>query len=170
MFKSMKVCIGLLFSILLMGFGLVGGSGNEEIGLSVRLDDKIIKSVRLDDADRNDVFKNSLDRDDLYNSLLIEFGKKIYLDFGESMPDKAVVQDSILTPDGKFMYNEMASGIIVCERDENGYYFVIDKNPASGFSSVLEEGGKDLRGFMVRASLDGDELIYGFVIKTESII
>lgn len=168
----MKHLFMVILCMLLLALFIVltGCSGKDEHSLSVRLDDKIIKSVRLDDDDRNDVFKSSFKSDNLDNSLFVEFGKKIYLDFGDSMPDRVVIQDIILNTDGEYMYNERASRVINCESDENGFYFVVDKNPASGFSSVLEEGGKDLRGFIVRASWDGDELIYGFVIKTESII
>lgn len=33
----------------------------------------------------------------------------------------------------------------------------------------FEEGRKDLRGFVIRASWSSDELTYGFVIKTKAI-
>lgn len=161
----------VILCILLLALFIVltGCSGKDEHSLSVRLDDKIIKSVRLDDDDRNDVFKSSLKSDDLDNSLLVEFGKKIYLDFGDSVPDRVVIQDSILTPTGVYMYNERSTIVFNCGRDENGFYFVVDKNLSSAFSSFFEEGRKDLRGFMIRASWGSDELIYGFVIKIKAI-
>ncbi len=159
---------GILLLVLCLASTGCTFTGNKK--LNVRLDDKIIKSVRLDDADRYDVFKSSFNSDDLDNSLLVEFGKKIYLDFGDSMPDRVVIQDSILTPTGEYMYNEMSTIVFNCGRDENGFYFVVDKNLASAFSSVFEEGRNDLRGFMIRASLGNDEIIYGFVIKTKATI
>lgn len=167
-----RVFMMMMVGMLVIGLSLtsIACTGNGYKSLSVSIDDKIIKSVRLNDADGIYTFKDNFKREDLDNSEFVEFGEKLYLDFGDSMPDKVVVEDSILTPDGKFMYDMQATSVFTCGRDQNGFYFVVDKNLSSAFSSVFEEGRKDLRGFMIRAVWGSDELVYGFVIKTKAII
>jgi hypothetical protein len=93
-------------------------------------------------------------------------GKKVYLDFDGNMPDDIEVLDSILTPEGDFLYDEKNTVVVACESDDNGYYFLLSKNLASAFSSISGPGWLDLRGFRVKASWGGDEVVYGFVIKT----
>lgn len=155
--------------ILVLGLGVVviGCNGSNDQKLNIRIEDKIIRSVELDDSDEIDIFKNGFSRDDLLGSEFVEFGEKIRFDFSGNMPDKIKIWDSILTLEGDYMYGEIATVIVTCERDDDGYYFILKKHPASGLSSIREDGRVDLRGYRVRVSSSGeDDVVYGFVIKT----
>lgn len=166
----MKKSFLILVGILVIG-AIIATTGCTEIGdksLIVRIDDKIIESKRLEKPDIKEIFKDSFKREDLNNSEFVDLGRKVYLDFGVNKPDKVVVHDSILSPDGKFMFNDQATSVFTCGRDEDGFYFVVEKHPASALSSVIEIGGKDMRGHIIRASWGDKDVIFGFVINTDS--
>lgn len=158
-----------LVGLLVLGISVVviGCNGSYDQKLNIIIEDKIIKSVKLDDSDEIDIFKNGFSREDLLGSEFVEFGEKVYFDFSGNMPDEIKIWDSILTLDGDYMYGEIASVIVTCDSDDVGYYFILKKHPASGLSSIHEDGRVYLRGYKVRVSWSGeDDVVYGFVIKT----
>lgn len=166
----MKPVYILLIGILALGLFVVvtGCTGYSDQKLNIRIDDKIIKSVKLDFDDEIDIFKEAFNSEDLLAAEFVEFGEKVYFDFSAKMPDKIEIWDSILTPEGDYMYDEKSSIVITCERDKAGYYFIVKKHPASGFSSIHEDGKVDLRGYSVKISWnDSGDVVYGFVIKTD---
>ena len=57
------------------------------------------------------------------------------------------------------MYDERSSAFVSCESVDYGHYIIVRKHPASGLISIYEDDRTDLRGYRVKASWSGGDLV-----------
>lgn len=79
------------------------------------------------------------------------------------------VTDYILREDGAIRYDERVAQTTVLSVTDGAAAFDLSSNPASMLSSFSGdyEPGKSIRGFVVRADIDGAPFAFAFILRTD---
>ena len=165
-----------LMMVLLLTLIVVNGCSKIENAnnLTVTVGKENIKCIKLNDANdsfrdnKKAIFKLAFENNALSDINYIKNDEKVYLDFGSNPPDKLVIKDSLLYPNGDYLYTEKETIEVPFIKDGNKFYFIIKKHFASALSSVYLENKTDLRGLRIKASWGKNEYVYALVIKTDA--
>ncbi|WP_058301229.1 hypothetical protein [Gorillibacterium timonense] len=161
-----------LFLFLAIVFAIIGGcskpepkmevtitSGKKVIGYQVQ---KTVSSEK--NESRQDVFSFAFDPS--YTIEPIKTSETIVLDFGDNPPDRITGKDSLVGPDGHYLYDERTTTSIPFQEDGNRYTFEVQTHKWSGLSSLFKKD--DDRGIEVEATWKKTAYTYFFVIRTDS--
>lgn len=167
----MKRFLTSMISTFLIIIFLAGCSinGSKKRDLSISVGDKKLNYKISDDnsGDGDSLFSFAFDINSTYIIEEVEIGGKIYLDFGDSSPEKFYIKDYLLSLEGKQQYGEKLIGDIFVRGDNEKYYFDVDVHMASYLSSFYDEDKRDNRGFVIVTNTNGSEKTYKFVIRTK---
>jgi len=138
--------------------------------------------VYLGDDEINSIMnENVIKKFDSNANLFIEFlalnpldsipyaniGDNITINFPDNV-EKITVYENLITTDGKFKYTNKETNEITFSVVNNTYTFDVETNYASALSSEMHEF--DFRGYRVYLTVNGEDILYTFVIKTDSLV
>lgn len=115
---------------------------------------------------KKDAFQEFMEKRPENEIPYFKIGKTVLIDFQNALPDKLLVQDMIIDKDGRTIYGDKFAMDVPTERKENVYTFIIEKNTASAFSSIMHD--TDLQGISITCSWGENECEYAFIIKTDA--
>lgn len=163
-----KVIFLAVLLIVILGV-IYNTTMNEEI-LDITVGNTRIKYEIVENGYRlsRDLFKYAFEVEKLNDVKDVNIGGKVHIDFGKNPPDKFVIKDHLLNNEGRLMYTSKEIFDIPVIADNHKYYFVVEKHFASGLSSYYEKNKKDYRGIAIIATKGKTEIVYKFVIKTNS--
>ena len=164
----MKNRLTISIFLIVIILSLSGCNGNKQAELKIIIGNTNVNYKVLKDETSADLFKFAFGEADKYIEY-VDIGEKVFLDFGDNPPDQIIINDHLLNSQGDPMYTEKEIFDVPVIGDNKRYYFVVNKNLASGLSSHYEENKKDFRGFTVFATKGEINKVYLFVIKTDGL-
>lgn len=167
----MQKAASLTLSILLLVF--CGCAKNSEnINLKVTAGKETVSSFCVDTAmsssaaNNKSIFKQGFSK----TSSPIKYIKNnqtVTLNFGSNLPQKVIVEDSLLNSTGNYLYTDKETDKVSLSKKGGKFYFILKKHWASALSSIYKKDKTNFRGFKVTANLGNKASVYAFVIKTD---
>jgi hypothetical protein len=84
--------------------------------------------------------------------------------------EEFTASDYILTKTGSFRYDEKVVQTSVVPLKEGKANIALSSNPAANLSSNSEdyEPGRTIRGFVLRANIEGSSFTFAFIVRTDA--
>ncbi len=155
----------LLFGVLFL-FGCFKTQPQSE--LIITLNGSYLDNFKTDTAIKDEnIFKSYLNRISLEKIIFVTFGETIHLEFKGESPDFIYLTDSLLNPDGEYLYDSHLDMIIEYTQENNKNYSWIVKDHSSAYMVPATESEKGMfRGIKIDAFFGEQKITYLFVIQT----